>query len=120
MTHKEGKGLRVHIAMSKPRNSTKPRRDNVAEMIRALMDGPKTVEELMEFVDLSQLVVREWLNALHEAGVIRICERLPGNLPVYEHQRTPFALPDVPLRDARPARRASRDSFAQRGMRVTT
>lgn len=121
MTRKEGSGIRTRRSgMSKAgRDSTKPRRDNVAELIRALMDGAKTCEELMEFVTLSQLIVREWLNAFHDAGVVRICERLPGNLPVYELQKSPFALPDAELKDIRPARRASRDSYAQRGVRVT-
>lgn len=110
---KEGNGLRVWVAKTKPRNSTKPRRDNVAEMIRALMDGPKTVDDLREFVDLSLLVIREWLNAFHDAGVIRICERV-GGACVYEMQPSPFAVPDAPFKDNRPARRASRDSYAQR------
>lgn len=97
------------------RHAAKPRRDNVAELVRALMDGPKTADELDEFVDLSKEVVRAWLRSFHEAGVIRISERLPGNLPVYEHQTSPFALSDVPLKCRKPSRRVS-----QRGVRVAT
>lgn len=107
---KEGAGTRVYAR--KGLQSAKPRRDNVAELIRALMDGPKTVEELAEFVELSDVIIREWCRAFHEAGVIRICDRLPGNLPVYEHQASPFAKPDVP----RKSRRPSRNSMAQRAL----
>ena len=110
---KEGSGIRTWRSPTR-REGEKSRRDEVAELIRALMDGPKTVEELGEFVTFRREVIRSWCEAFHAGGVIRICDRKPGNVPVYEHQKSPFALPDMAKKDRRP----SRDSYAQRGLRV--
>lgn len=107
---KEGAGLRImRFGAPKPiprRAPANSRRLEVAEIIRALMDGPKTVDDLLDFVDMSEEIVRLWLQAFHESGIVRLTARRPQ---VYAIQSKPFAQPDVPTRD---------QIRMQRGMRV--
>lgn len=103
--------------MTTKRESAQTRKADAAELIRALMDGPKTSEELGEVVHMTGRAVLSWLRAYREAGIVYIADRLPGQCFVYALQTKPFANPDVPRKDMRVQRRASRDSYAQRGMR---
>lgn len=81
------------------------RRDDVCEIIRALMDGPKTFVELCEVVDFQSAAVGDWIRSFRGAGVVRISARLPGKQYVYSLQASPFNLPDAPSRRDRSRRR---------------
>lgn len=81
------------------RQAAQSRRTEVCELFRALMDGSQTMEDLCEVVNLSKACTKGWVTAMRESGLVRISDRLPGKCYVYSLQPSPFALPDVPLRD---------------------
>jgi hypothetical protein len=80
------------------RQAAQTRRGEVCELFRTLMDGAQTFEDLCDVVNFSKGCVKGWLAAMHESGLVRISDRLPGKCYVYSLQTSPFALPDVPLR----------------------
>ena len=55
------------------RASGKPISHAVALMLAELMHGPCNVTQLMEAGDCVLSTARLWVNALHEAGVVRVC-----------------------------------------------
>lgn len=70
-----------------------------AEVLAALMWGPKMTSQLVEVVDTSSEAVRRWLEALHASGVIRISgeddrDGKGRRERIWELQPKPFALPD--------------------------
>lgn len=55
------------------RASGRPISHAVAHMLAELMQGPCNVNQLMEAGDCVLSTARLWVNALHAAGVVRIC-----------------------------------------------
>lgn len=72
------------------------RRVNFCELIRALLDGPKSRKELHDFTELSRDSLRVWLRELHASGVAYIATRR-GHEAVWALQPKPFAMQDAPL-----------------------
>lgn len=77
---------------------------DVADTIALLMWQPRTVRELSEVTGLFMESMRIRVDALHEAGIVRVVGRKPhkgrgtgGPRPrVYGMQAKPFELPDTP------------------------
>lgn len=70
-----------------------------AEIVAALMWGPKLTSQLIEVTEFGSTAVNHWLEALHASGVIRISgedarEGAGRRQRIWELQVTPFALPD--------------------------
>lgn len=103
MNRPEGSGMRTWTRKPVPIEPTS-RREDVCEIIRALMDGPKTQSELCAVVNFSTATVNDWLRAMRQSGIVRISARLPRKLYVYSLQQRPFAMPDAPHRDKRSSR----------------
>lgn len=81
-------------------------RTNGAEILAALMWGPKTAAQLAEQAGTTRFVVYDWVAVLRLSGVVYVREyvRCRGaQAPVYAVQSTPFAFEDA----ARPGRKAS-------------
>ena len=84
--------------MTTKRQAAATRKADVAEIIRALMDGPQTLLELTEVCDMKDVAITSWVRALREAGVVRIAERKPNKCWAYVLQSKPFGEPDAPNR----------------------
>ena len=67
-----------------------------AEIIAALMWGPKTTGELVEYVGIARANVWRHRRALAESGVVHICDWRDARQAVYALQPKPFALTDAP------------------------
>lgn len=70
-----------------------------AEVLAALMWGPKMTSQLHEVVDCSEMSVRRWLETMHASGLVRISgedqrEGFGRRQRIWELQKAPFALPD--------------------------
>lgn len=72
-----------------PRRRILDLRSSMMRMMRALLDGPCTVQDLREASGMADSSVRLWIHAARKAGVLRIAawERIPtgqSTRPVYE------------------------------------
>lgn len=70
-----------------------------AEVLAALMWGPKMTSQLVEVVDCSGMSIGRWLEAMHASGVVRISGEddragVGRRQRIWELQPKPFALPD--------------------------
>jgi hypothetical protein len=82
---------------------TAHRRDVGAELVAALMWGPKTVPQLVEHVGAKERNVRQWLDIFRRSGVVYVFGEAPpsgrGGRPacLYAMQSTPFHFDDVEI-----------------------
>jgi predicted transcriptional regulator len=70
-----------------------------AEIMAALMWGPKTVPQLVEHVGAKERNVRQWVDVLKQSGVVYVREVAPRNEKgggrLYAVQSTPFHFDDA-------------------------
>jgi len=79
-------------------------RTNGAEILAALMWGPKTTAQLTEQVGTTRFAIHDWIKALRRSGVVYVhAWRSEGTAraPIFAVQSTPFHFEDAP----RPGRR---------------
>lgn len=87
--------------LSTPNPHLEARADIVALF---MWQARRTASELIALTERDEYTIRRWLNALHQAGVLRIAGRRPHpyngrNARVYELQAKPFNKPDTPEED---------------------
>lgn len=64
------------------------RNRNVAELVALLTKKPRTVEELMPLVDITERTLRAWLRAFTDEGLLRVDRPrngAPGVSPAVYH-----------------------------------
>lgn len=73
------------------------------EIVAALVKAPRTIDDLLQMVDCSEMVARYWVQDLRESGLVRISAYLDragattGRRRVrYAWQASPFEMPDAP------------------------
>lgn len=89
------------------------------EIIAALLKRPRTISEILEMVDVSEMVVRYWLHDLQHSGLVRVSAYVERGVnretgrhstgrrrAVYAWQLQPFALPDAERGATEPDARA--------------
>jgi len=76
-------------------------REKACELVAALMKGDRTTLELEGMVSMRPQNIRPWLDAMHDAGLVRraslrkVGEGIKGAFPiVWSWQRVPFELDD--------------------------